>query len=93
MVVFPPGGEEGGKEKGLLEKRGWEGTNNIASCELLFCAHDGAAALSGIEGGFAADNGFFLGASAVGFGADFGNGVPVVHDGKVVGSQFTMGLR
>lgn len=67
-------------------KRGWGGTNGIASRELLFCAHDSTAALSSIEGGFAADNGFFLGASAAGFGADFGNGVPVVHNEKAVGS-------
>lgn len=59
-------------------------TNSVASSEFLLCADHSTAALSGVEGCVAADDGFSLGAAAAGFAPDLGDGVPVVHDERCV---------
>lgn len=61
----------------------------VSGGEFLFGGDDGAGALGFVQGAFAADDGFALRGAAVGFAADFGDGVPLVHgEGWFVGGFF-----
>ena len=56
-------------------------TYGICGCEFLLRGHDGARALSSVQGTFTTNDSLFLcGATLRGFASDFGHGVPVVHD-------------
>ena len=62
-------------------------TYGVGTSKLLLCGDDGAAALGGVEGGFAFDDGLTGGAAAgagAGFAADAGHVVPVLvcHFGR-----------
>lgn len=82
-------GEGRGKGKGKGEGR----TDGVSGGEFLLRRYDGSGALGGVQGAFAADDGFALaaGAAALGLGADFGDGVPVVH-GRREGGQRRCGI-
>ena len=59
------------------QRRGGE-TYGVAGCEFLFCTGDVAGTLGSVDGSFTTDDGLTLRGAAVGFGADFGDGVPIV---------------
>lgn len=63
----------------------------IPGGELLLRTNDGSTSLRSVESGFATDDRLFLRRSASDFAADFGNGIPIVHD--VRGSEFEEGWR
>lgn len=51
----------------------------VAGCVLLLCADDRAASLGGVEGALALDDFLAHAGPGVGFAADLGHLVPVVH--------------
>ncbi len=67
----------------LREREGLESMGRpyrIPGGELLLRTDDGSTSLRSVESGFATDDGLFLRGSASDFAADFGDGIPVVHD-------------
>ena len=67
-------------ERGVVQKIDEGKTYSVARSELLLCGDHAAGALRGVDGRFAADNGFFwLGARAASLGPDFGDAFPVIH--------------
>lgn len=57
------------------------GTYGVASCELLFCADDRAAALRGVERALASHDCLSSCAATAGLAADLRDGIPVFrHD-------------